>query len=258
MIKEITSIKNKTISEIKKLKLKKYREQSGTFLVEGYRNVCDSMQKAEAVFVFYEADFSEPLQLPDSCECYRVTAEVLKELADTKTPQGIIGVFRIPKETVITSDCVLLLNGVSDPGNLGTILRTALATGFSDIILDEKCADVYAPKVVRSAMSAVFSLNLVRVKELKDKIAELKQQDYCLFAGALTDTAKSLYELEFPKKTALLFGSEANGISPEILQLADIPYIIPMNPEIESLNVAVAAGISMYEVLRKNNTSKEI
>ena len=177
--------------------------------------------------------------------------EVMKELSDTDTPQGIAAVFRIPEEREITSEKILLLNGVSDPGNLGTILRTALAAGFLDIILDEQCADVYSPKVIRSAMSAVFSLNLVRKKSLEDCIETLKENGYCVCAAALTEHAVSIYETAFPKKSALLFGSEANGIAPQLLKSADVTYIIPMAKEIESLNVSVAAGISMYEVMRR-------
>ncbi len=248
-MKEITSVKNKTVNEIKKLKQKKYRSQMGIFLAEGYRNVCDSMQKAVAEMLFVQEGFVEPI--PPCENTYLVTKEVMQELSDTDTPQGIAAVFSIPKEEKISSGRILLLNGVSDPGNMGTILRTALAAGFTDIILDEKCADVYSPKVIRSAMSAVFSLNLIRKKSLEDDIAILKQQGYRVYAAALTEDAVSLYETDFSEKTALLFGSEANGIVPELLVLSDTTYIIPMAKEIESLNVAVAAGVSMYELVRR-------
>ena len=250
-MKEITSVKNKTVCDVKKLKQKKYRTQTGTFLAEGYRNVCDSMKKAVPEMLFVEIGFE--LLVPSCENTYLVTKEVMKEISDTDTPQGIAAVFAVPKEREITSKKILLLNGVSDPGNMGTILRTALAAGFHDIVLDEKCADVYSPKVVRSAMSAVFSLNLVRCKSLEDVIIKLKQSGYQICAAALTEEAVSLYETVFLKKTAFMFGSEANGITKDLLELADISYIIPMDKEIESLNVAVAAGISMYELVRQQN-----
>ena len=250
-MKEITSVKNKTVCEVKKLKQKKYRSQTGTFLAEGYRNVCDSMKKAVPQMVFLEEHFE--LSVPECENVYLVTKEVMRELSDTDTPQGIAAVFCIPKEKEITSKKILLLNGVSDPGNMGTILRTALASGFSDIILDEQCADVYSPKVIRSAMSAVFSLNLIRKKTLEETVMWLKEKGYLVGAAALTQHAVSLYETEFPEKTALLFGSEANGITEELLALSDVTYIIPMATEIESLNVAVAAGVSMYELWRRAN-----
>ena len=251
MIKEITSLKNKTVCELKKLKQKKYREQSRLFLAEGYRNVCDSIAKQAPKMLLVDMDFSELFSALEETEVYRVTDAVLKEVCDTKTPQGIAAVFSIPEERDITSSSVLLLNGVSDPGNLGTILRTALASGFTDIILDENCADVYAPKVVRSAMSAIFSLNLIRVKELTDSVETLQQMGYSVYGAALTDCAKSIYDTDFPGKTALMMGSEANGIEKALLEKLDGVYIIPMNGEIESLNVAVAAGISMYERIRR-------
>lgn len=255
-MKEITSIKNKTISEVKKLKTKKYREQTGTFLAEGYRNVCDSMKKSLPVALFFSEAFCGKIIIPEGCEAYLVTEEVLKELCDTATPQGIVGVFRIPSEQDVSSTSVLLLNGVSDPGNVGTILRTALAAGVTDIVLDEQCADVYSPKVVRSAMSAVFSLNLVRVRNLAETIDSLHQKGYSIYAAALDEKSKELYQTEFSSKTALLFGSEANGIEANLLEKSDCLYIIPMNPSIESLNVAVAAGVSMYELLRRGVYSK--
>ncbi|MBQ7792388.1 MAG: RNA methyltransferase, partial [Clostridia bacterium] len=181
MMKEITSPKNKMVCDLKKLKTKKYREQTGLFLAEGYRNVCDSIRKQQPKLVFLEKNFQEFVPLEECTEVYQVTEEVLKELCDTKTPQGIAAVFPIPKEKEMTSPTVLLLNGVSDPGNLGTILRTALAAGFTDIVLDEQCADPFAPKVVRSAMSAIFSLNLIRVKDLSDSIAQLQKKEYRVF-----------------------------------------------------------------------------
>ena len=112
-MKEITSVKNKTVCEIKKLKQKKYRTQTGTFLAEGYRNVCDSMKKAVPEMLFVEDGFELPVL---SCEnTYQVTQEVMKEISDTDTPQGIAAVFGIPEEKEITSEKILLLNGVSDP-----------------------------------------------------------------------------------------------------------------------------------------------
>lgn len=255
-MKEITSVKNKTVCEVKKLKQKKYRTQSGTFLAEGYRNVCDSIRKTVPKMVFLEENFA--LSVPPCENTYLVTKEVMKELSDTDTPQGIAAVFDIPKEKELTSERLLLLNGVSDPGNMGTILRTALASGFTDVILDEQCADVYSPKVVRSAMSAIFSLNLIRRTSLGDVVQKIKGKGYQVCAAALTDDAVSLYETNFQQKTALIFGSESNGISEELLRLADVSYIIPMAAEIESLNVAVAAGISMYELVRRHKEGKSV
>ncbi|MBQ7951244.1 MAG: RNA methyltransferase [Clostridia bacterium] len=251
MIKEITSSKNKTVCELKKLKQKKYREQSGMFLSEGYRNVMDSIKKQQPSMLLVENTFAEPVPALEGTDIYRVSDAVLKEVCETKTPQGIVAVFHMPEERKITSGQVLLLNRVSDPGNLGTILRTALASGFTDIVMDENCADVFSPKVVRSAMSAIFSLNLIRVKDLADLVSALQEQGYTIYGAALTETAKSIYETSFSDKTAIMLGSEANGISKELLATLNEVYIIPMDSDIESLNVAVAGGISMYEVLRR-------
>jgi len=244
---EIISRQNSVIQQVKKLKIKKNREASGTFIVEGYRNVIDSIKFSEPVFIFVtdgnSADFS--------CPVYKVTEKIFEEISDTKTPQGILGVFNIPKfDEKKVGDKIVLLNGVSDPGNVGTILRTSLATGFNTVILDKNCADAFSGKVVRSAMSAIFSLNILRVEGLDEIFSSYK--DFTFYASALTDNSKSLYDINFKGKTALILGSEANGIEPCILDKADITYKIPMNKEIESLNVAVAASVSQYEIYRQN------
>jgi len=244
-MKEITSSKNNLIVQVKKLKGKKYREASGAFIVEGYRNVVDSIKFSEPLHVFVTDEayaFDAPV--------YKVSDRVFEELSDTKTPQGVLAVFKLPEfcgQNI--SGRIALLNGVSDPGNVGTILRTSVATGFNTVVLDENCADVFSPKVVRSAMSAVFSLNILRACRLGSFIREYNAYTY--YASALTNSSQSLFELNFAEKSALIFGSEANGIEADILSKADIIYKIPMEAGIESLNVAVAASVSQYEVYKQ-------
>lgn len=214
-------------------------------MAEGERNVCDSLKfgKADKLFV------KEGVSIPENADCsvYRVSENVMKELSDTVTPQGMIGVFEIPK---FKSECVcekiLVLNGVSDPGNVGTLLRTALAMGFLTVICDEKTADVYSPKVVRSAMSAVFSLNILRTDSLSGTLGELKKDGYTVCTGILSDKSENIGNISFPKKNIIVLGNEANGVEREIAEMSDILYIIPMNNAIESLNVAVSGGIVMY------------
>ena len=246
MIKEITSRQNSLIIQVKKLKTKKNREISDSFVVEGYRNVLDSIKFSKPLHVFV----TEMQNFAFPCPVYKVPEKIFEEISDTKTPQGVLGVFSIPiSDTENISDRIVLLNGVSDPGNIGTILRTSVATGFKTVILDKNCADVFSGKVVRSAMSAVFSLNILRVEGL-DGIF-LKYSDYTFYASALSDNQKNLFDIKFNEKTALIFGSEANGIEPEILTKSDVIFKIPMEEGIESLNVSVAAAVSQYEVFRQ-------
>lgn len=181
------------------------------------------------------------------CPVYRVSESIMKELSDTVTPQGMIGVFEIPKfKSECVSEKILALNGVSDPGNVGTLLRTALAMGFLTVICDEKTADVYSPKVVRSAMSAVFSLNILRTESLLGTLGELKKDGYTVCTGILSDKSENIGNISFPKNNIIVLGNEANGVEKEIAEMSDILYIIPMNSAIESLNVAVSGGIAMY------------
>lgn len=214
-------------------------------MAEGERNVCDSLKfgKADKLFV------KEGVSIPENavCSVYRVSENVMKELSDTVTPQGMIGIFEIPEfKSECVSEKILALNGVSDPGNVGTLLRTALAMGFLTVICDEKTADVYSPKVVRSAMSAVFSLNILRTDSLSGTLGGLKKDGYTVCTGILSDQSENIGNISFPKKNIIVLGNEANGVEREIAEMSDILYIIPMNNAIESLNVAVSGGIAMY------------
>jgi len=245
-IKTVTSLKNDVIVQTKKLKNKKYREQTGTFFAEGIKNVKDSLKlcRAEKIFVTDE----KLLEKSFDCPCYIVSEQIMKELSDTVTPQGMAAVFKMKDFSYENiSDKILLLNGVSDPGNVGTILRTACALGFNTVIADSKTADIYSPKVIRSAMSTVFALNILRTAAPEEEIVKLQKNGYKLYVSCLRDEALDINETSFFKKSALAVGNEANGADESLIKLADYLYIIPMEKTVESLNVAVAAGISMFK-----------
>jgi len=248
----ITSKNNAVILETKKLKQSKYRKKENLFLVEGEKNLCDSLKSGEIVKLFVTEETLVPENI--SCPIYTVAQAVMKELSDTVTPQGLLGVFKIPDfNPELTGDKILVLNGVSDPGNVGTILRTALAMGYNTVICDEKTADVYSPKVVRSAMSAVFSLNILKTDSLKEKLAYYKNEGYLVFAGCLNDNSEEIKNISFPDKNIIVMGNEGNGVADEILEICDKTYVIPMSEAIESLNVAVAAGITMFTARNFNS-----
>jgi len=172
-MERIESVNNKIIKLTNSLKIKKFRVKEGLFIAEGERLVLDSMkfQKPEYLIVsenFYNKDFD--------VKTYVVSEEIFKKLCETVTPQGIIGVFKTSFKDIsqITFENTIVLNRLQDPGNLGTILRTAKATGFKNIILDNETVDVYNPKTVRSSMSAVFNINLYESKNIKEDIIKLK------------------------------------------------------------------------------------
>lgn len=245
----ITSVHNELITKVSKLKQKKYREKEGLFIAEGVKNVNDSLKYQDAKMIF--ALSSELIEKEVDCPVYVVTEKVMKEISDTVTPQGLTAVFEIKEFSYLTNDKIIVLNGVSDPGNVGTILRTACAFGFNTVISDENTADIYSPKVVRSAMSSIFSLNILRTKSLSDDIKSFKEKGYTFYVSYLGDGTKNIEDVSFCEKTMLAVGSEARGVEGNILSLADVSYVIPMNKNIESLNVGVAAAISMFEASKK-------
>lgn len=245
----ITSPKNELVVKISKLKTKKNREKEQLFVAEGVKNVNDSLKYQDAEMIFALSE--ELIEKKVDCPVYIVTEKIMKEISDTITPQGVIAVFKIREFSNITDDKILVLNGVSDPGNVGTILRTACAFGFNTIIADENTADVYSPKVVRSAMSAIFSLNILRTKCLCEEIEKIKKKGYTFYVSYLGEQSENIENISFSKKTMLAVGSEARGVEEKVLSLADRTYIIPMNENIESLNVGIAAGISMFSAIKK-------
>ncbi len=249
-IKNITSLKNDIVVQTKKLKNKKYREQTKTFLAEGLKNVKDSLEKRVAKMIFVtDEKMLDSLEVKEACPCYVVNEQIMKEISDTVTPQGVAAVFEMKEFSYeCISEKILVLNGVSDPGNVGTILRTACALGFNTVIADNKTADIYSPKIIRSSMSAVFALNILRCNDrMESELENLKNRGYKLYVSCLSEKSKNINDIAFSQKCMIVVGNEANGADESVVKLADTLYIIPMEKTIESLNVAIAAGISMYK-----------
>lgn len=253
MINAIFSKDNKTLKFIKSLHSKKGRKKSGCFFAEGERAVLDSAaenEKSVKYIVFSESYMEQNGEkvsgLEKKFECFYTSDKLFFQLCDTENPVGILAVFEIPKEKPLdlTGNKVLILDSLSDPGNMGTIIRTAEAMGFEDIILLGGCADVYSPKVVRATMGSVLRTNFFTGD--KDFVSSLKEKGYSLYAAALCDGAKTPEKICPDKKSAVIIGNEANGISKEILEISDFYVKIPMRGKIESLNAAVAAAVIMY------------
>lgn len=232
------------LKKIKKLSDKKYRDIYGLFAVEGERNAIDSIiarkNDLECVLISEDKYGSFDCDLSDiKVFCVRNTD--FDKLADTVTSQGIIAVFKLFKPSLPISEHCILLERVRDPGNLGTIIRTACAAGY-DIVLNN-CADLFAPKTVRSCMSALTRVNFSyfesvdALKLLGYKICVCDMKGVNVFESNLNNG-----------KICLVVGNEANGVSSQIVESADKIISLPQSNEIESLNVAVAAGIIMYVV----------
>lgn len=180
---------------------------------------------------------------------------VFSYVSDTKTPQGILCVVRqmeYTQETVLAGDSpyLLILHNLQDPGNMGTILRTAEGAGVTGIIMSSDCVDVYNPKVIRSTMGSIYRMPFLYVDDINQAIETVQKKGICVYAAHLD--GKNAYDKEnYKKGTAFLIGNEGNGLPKEVADKADTWIRIPMHGQVESLNAAIAATILMFEVCRQ-------
>ena len=242
----ITSRKNPFLQHVKKLlSSRKAREEAGLFVSDGTKLL------AEAVTYFPGLDtviLSDGIQaeVPDSVKRIRVPGDVMESISPMQSPQGALFLCRLPEKTAVTAKPgMLVLDGIQDPGNLGTMLRTADALEIPVVLL-EGCADPYSHKVVRSSMGAVFRTPVVQSTWTQLQ-AVCKETGIPFAVTALSDRASDIRDADL-SKMAVVIGSEGQGVRKEILEAADAELIIPMNPRCESLNAAVAATIVMWQM----------
>lgn len=240
IIMVITSLENERIKKLKKLKQKKYRELTNSYLIEGKHLVFEAYQ-AQCLDLLI---LVEGINLDLDVQTLYVTKEIMKVLSDVETPPSIMGVCR-KKEIESNENKLLLLDSIQDPGNLGTIIRSAVAFGIDKIYLGENSVDVYNPKTIRSSQGMIFKINIEQTN-LLNLIFELKKDNISII-GTKVDGGNSLKTFEIPEKFAIIMGNEANGVSNEIFELCDKYLYIDMNKDCESLNVAVATSIILYE-----------
>ncbi len=237
-----SSINNPKIKELAKLKQKKYRDKQGLFLVEGAHLVKEAYESGflEELLILEDKEFSL-----DTKTSY-ITKNVLKYLSDVETPVGIIGVCKL-KNTTITGNKLLILDSVQDPGNLGTIIRSSAAFNIDTIIINDKCADPYSDKVIRSSQGMIFKTNIVK-KDLYDYLKEIKGK-IPIFGTKVTG-GKNIKNIEKFQTFAIIMGNEGKGVDEKLLDLCDEYLYIPMNSKCESLNVGVATSIILYELTK--------
>lgn len=185
----------------------------------------------------------------------QLTSAFAERISDTRSPQGIFATvtFEPFGSLYYSRDIIIALDHVSDPGNLGTILRTAAWFGIEEVLLSPGCADSYSPKVLRSTQGEIFSIKIAQSESLPETLQETKKKGYKILATTLSPSAGSLYKEKFERKCIVVFGSEAHGVSPEVLEVVDRQIIIPSGGAGESLNVAVSAGIVLSELQRQNS-----
>jgi TrmH family RNA methyltransferase len=293
----ITSVNNQRVKDIANLKQKKYRTESGTFFAEGLRAVKEAVQYADVTGLFFtkteEDKLNEILKIAETkgVQIYCVDEKVMAKLSDTKTPQGVLAVIKMPEnnlqqlrpgafakkmaqqnknaEQAVKGNTlqkvkespaqqfeldnnapVLILDRVQDPGNLGTIIRTADTVGALGIILLDGCVDAFSPKVVRASMGSLFHLPVVQDVTAEEALTWCYRNGYEPAATAL-NKAQNVYKTDISKKMAFIFGNEANGVAEELQAAAETRLFIPMTGLAESMNVAMAAGIILFEGLRQ-------
>ena len=257
---ELTGLQNPMVKAAAELKQKKYRQQQGLFLAEGLRTVEEAVRYGAVQSIFYTAieDDRTRAVLEEAAakqiKLVCVSDKVLKKIAATETPQGIIAVCEMRSkrldEFLASGKMLLVLDRVTDPGNIGTMLRTADAAGVGGLLLLQGCADIYAPKTVRASMGSLFHLPVLSGLSEELLVQAARKAGYELLVTCL-DGADNLYKADLQGRLAFVMGNEANGVSPALLAAADKRVFIPMQGRAESLNVAMAAGIVMFEALRQ-------
>lgn len=234
----ITSTSNNTIKTLIKLKQKKYRDKTGYYLVEGEHLVEEAMKAKQVECLISTKDITSDLPI------VIVSNEVMSKLSFTKSPQFIMAKCKIKKENkLIDGKRYLILDDLQDPGNIGALIRTALAFSIDQVILSNNCVDLYNDKLLRSMQGANFHINCI-YDDLKTVISTLKKNNVKIIGSAL-ENGQDIKQIKISEKMAFIVGNEGNGMNKDILQECDYVGYIPINT-IESLNVAIAGSIMMY------------
>ena len=270
----IVSRQNRRIVSLCKLSDRKAREEAGLFRFDGVKLLCEALQRGvELDAVYLRAGSAERVEERMAtlygCTLESVTCPIIEvedglfdKISEENAPEGVITVAKyidrfhkkyiIKKEAELTvpEGPVFLLDAVRDPGNVGTIIRSAAALGISHMILSSDCADLYHPRTLRAAMGPLFSMSISRVDDLAAAVALLRREGRRVFAAALDDKAVRLGDVEFLHNDCAVVGNEGHGISPAVIEAATQTLYIPMQANTESLNASIAAALVMWELCR--------
>lgn len=261
----ITSKDNSSVKLYSKLlSSKKARNEYNMFTLEGIKILCDAINEnleLHCVFITEAAaeKYSEALNLlinkVSENKIYYITEEISLKLSDTTTPQGVYAIVKkLDKcnytDKILTNGKFIVLNNLQDPGNIGTIIRTADAVGINGIFLTDDCCDIYNPKLIRSTMGSLFRMNIWSEVSIDEVLEYFKEQHIKTFAAVIDTDAISLTDCDFSKGCAVIIGNEGNGLPKEITNKCDNKLTIKMQGNINSLNAAMATGIIMWEMLK--------
>ncbi|MEI6891196.1 MAG: RNA methyltransferase [Pontiella sp.] len=251
MIREITSATNPLVKQLKALVAsKKYRQETGQFIIEGWRGIQTLLDHESPAYKLEQLVLStdwKQASLPKHIDTIQLPPQLFEKISDVQNAQGILGVISRKERptTLPATGRLLMLDNLRDPGNLGTLIRSAVGAGFDGILLYGDCVDPYNPKVIRSTMGTFAFAKIWNVGN--DEVLQLLDQgfDLCITTGLGGD---NLYESDFSAKTILVIGSEAHGVSEELFAKATQKITIPLLAECESLNAAIAGSICMFEI----------
>ncbi len=248
-VERITSRKNPTIVRLRALADDgAFRRAEGEYLCDGYKLLTEALDKGAELGTVLWKEKAGDAALPDHVRQYSAPEELFDYASPMKNSPGPIFTVRLPAEPSNTFSRAILLENVQDPGNVGTVIRTAAAMGIETVLLCGACADVYSPKAARATMGAIFRENLIRCTA--DEARRLADENGLkLYGAALSDRARDIRTLPL-KNAVVAIGSEGQGLSAELLSICDGQLIIPMAPGSESLNAAVAASIVLWEMAR--------
>lgn len=254
----ITSRQNERIREVKRLQQRKFRDELGLFYVEGVRLVEEGLATPLVEQLLFSDRLLSAPRGVDLVERARelnisvleCTDGVLDELTDTVNSQGVVAVLRKPTWEKVPQGLLVVADEIQDPGNMGTLVRTAVGAGVEGILIVQGSVDLYNPKVLRSSMGAIFHLPhwfLTRTQVL----AILQQNGSALVVADLVE-AKDYSTVAYPQNVAVVIGNEARGVDPQFRENASVRVQIPLMGPVESLNASVAAGVLLYEILRQH------
>lgn len=254
----ITSKDNETIKRIRKLKDKKYRDETNLYIVEGIKMIKEAVEEEQVIKQIVICDDCLQKGVIDKkllyeiakFDCISVTEKIFNSITDVVTHQGMIAVIEKNKKLEIdyTQDIIFVLDGLQDPGNLGTIIRTLDSANLNQVIVSKDTVDCYSNKVIRSTMGAIYRVNVIQKEDLVQTLKQLKKKNFEVMVTSL-ETDKSIYDIKYDKKV-IVMGNEGSGVSKEVQDIADKKVKIPMLGKTESLNASVATGIMVYEYVR--------
>ena len=248
-VKRITSAQNEYIKRIAKLKEKKHRDEAGLFIAEGEHLVEMALLSDFAIeTLIMSDDYYENGADKFSSDTVVVPKELFLKISDAKTPQGVMAVVRTPKnENESISGKFIYCDNLQDPGNIGTIIRTADAFSFDGVILSDGCCDVFSPKTIRSSQGSLFNIKIITGKDISF-LKDAQKSGVTVTSTALYGDCVSIRDMKICDTQIFVIGNEGSGVSREILDISDEIAYIPMTGKAESLNAGVASSILMYEV----------